>query len=426
MDLNLQPSEGWADHTEWCSGEVYLSATPNTDMTGNGHHCRYVNVSTQAISLVEGAPGFGRAMLGTTLPPGMRPSAATNDELDALTEGTICQRLNPDGVNVCGAQMFGASIKAELSCYFLPNCTIRTVIRYETVRLNVVTVDTFESNAWYHVVFSVNSSGNAIYVDGIQQAVSYITGSAATSDFLDDAPLASSQMVGCRYYNNAYSYLGGGMDDARLYSPALTSNQIYELAVNDVTPTNTLYFKWDFDGSIYLPDLSDNQSHVNLGLQTHVPGFYDTAGPSGSGAFDFEGEGNVSNMDYINVPGSFGIIKTIAFWLYLESTSDVNYIVHLNTVANPYIRVSAANAVLATGFPDATIYVDGAEASIVQDQTWHRIVVVDQTGVDVDELAWGRQNETYYPLRGMMAQMLISSNAWTSVEIEEDYYRSNR
>ena len=103
---------------------------------------------------------------------------------------------------------------------------------------------TVNNNAWHHVAVKVGSSGNRMFIDGVEligAAVTYATGNATTTAFLNDAGTIDQAGVG------AYDTLGsvqaafnGAIDDVRIYSRDLATSDISDLhALRNPSYTST-------------------------------------------------------------------------------------------------------------------------------------------------------------------------------------------
>ena len=93
-----------------------------------------------------------------------------------------------------------------------------------------------DDNQWHHVVITVDSSGNALYVDGVKVPAGnliYYTGSASTTAFFDDVHDGgdlNSMRIGADEINSGFTRMFEGLtDDVRLYNRALTASDIDEL-----------------------------------------------------------------------------------------------------------------------------------------------------------------------------------------------------
>lgn len=87
--------------------------------------------------------------------------------------------------------------------------------------------------AWHHIVYTSNSSGNKLYVDGVQQTVTYSTGNSSTSAFIGGSSAGSSYINVGRAADGIAEVFYGQIDDVRIYNYALTKQQIQLLYNND-------------------------------------------------------------------------------------------------------------------------------------------------------------------------------------------------
>ena len=86
------------------------------------------------------------------------------------------------------------------------------------------------ANVWHHLVVTVDSSGNALYVDGTQAAVTYTTGSASTTAFLSVIYSAVSTLDVCRVnVTDTPAYLAGAIAQVLLYNRALSAGEVMAL-----------------------------------------------------------------------------------------------------------------------------------------------------------------------------------------------------
>ena len=95
---------------------------------------------------------------------------------------------------------------------------------------NAIPLDT-----WTHIAVTVDSSGNKLYVNGVQQgSLTYDAGSSTTDLFLDDVADLDFASWGVDKYDGAsfVRYFDGLLDDGRLYDRALSASDISELYAN--------------------------------------------------------------------------------------------------------------------------------------------------------------------------------------------------
>jgi hypothetical protein len=85
-------------------------------------------------------------------------------------------------------------------------------------------------NTWHHVVVTVDGTGNKVFVDGIQQSLTYVDGSAASTEFFDDIySNASTIDIGRLNTTNFPTYFDGTIDDIRIYNRALSADEVKRL-----------------------------------------------------------------------------------------------------------------------------------------------------------------------------------------------------
>lgn len=94
---------------------------------------------------------------------------------------------------------------------------------------------------WHHVAFAVDSSGNKLYIDGVQVPATYSSGSASSTAFFDDVTGIDTVQIGrdVNYYGGRY-YYNGLMDDVRLYNRALSTAEIGLLGAATPIPAKFL------------------------------------------------------------------------------------------------------------------------------------------------------------------------------------------
>jgi hypothetical protein len=76
------------------------------------------------------------------------------------------------------------------------------------------------------------------------------------------------------------------------------------------------------------------------------------------------------------------------------------------------------NAIVATSFPAATVYVDGQKGTTVDGQ-WHHVVIVDTTGVNASAMDIGRVSSSY--LKGSIDDVRIYNRELSRDEINRLY-----
>ena len=104
--------------------------------------------------------------------------------------------------------------------------------------LQTVSTATINDGTWHHVAFSVDGSGNQLYIDGAAVARTFISGSAATTTFI--SALNSTTVTTIGAYDNGVingEFLGM-LDEVCIYSRALSGSEVVTLA-GDLSLTDT-------------------------------------------------------------------------------------------------------------------------------------------------------------------------------------------
>jgi len=213
------------------------------------------NVSTSNASVYDRSPyGFDGQCYGTSFVDGCNwtsgkyGNALFFDGLDdyvdldghisdfaSLDSGTIEIWIKPNDVLDVGLGMIiSASDEADATSF------LQIFLRHDTddIRINVresgthsidVTTGTnsVKTNVWTYFAFTVDNSGNSIYINGKKIIPSYSTGSAITQAFFNTVTGLDNLRVGNREINSGQnSYFNGTIDEVRIYSRALTAEEI--------------------------------------------------------------------------------------------------------------------------------------------------------------------------------------------------------
>ena len=129
--------------------------------------------------------------------------------------------------------------RAYTSLFVYQNKLNFWVANQGTYVLQAQTTVSVNDNNWHHVAVTVDGSGNKLYIDGIEKAVTYSTGSASMRSFFSDVTGIDFMSIGIDKDNTGLSgSMNGLLDDVRIYDRALTAGDISQLASN--APVNTL------------------------------------------------------------------------------------------------------------------------------------------------------------------------------------------
>src|SRR3989339_772786 len=260
-------------------------------------------------------------------------------------------------------------------------------------------------SGWHHVAAvksGTTTTGIKIYVDGVDQGT--LTQSGTWNGWTTSA---NPFRIGARNTILASTYWQGLIDDVKIYNVARDANQIrrdYESG-----PPPVAHWKMDEKTG----DTAYDTAGTNNGdLAGACPGAATcpiwTQGKYGS-ALKFDGVN-----DYVSVANSLSNVKTVDFWVN-NSNADDGLIELINN--NTYISI-ASNAVTATNFTVATIYLDGVAGRTAITSGWHHVAVTTATGITASSIVIGEANSDY--TTGSIDDVRIYNYARTPKQILED------
>jgi len=138
-------------------------------------------------------------------------------EMHAVTMGDA-------GVCCNNVMLFGLNSTGTKARFILTSGGVDQVV------VSTTSTSLVPATVWHQLVYAVDSSGNALYVDGTQAAVTYVTGSASTTAFLSVIYSAVSTFDVCRVNtSDAPQYLAGAIAQVLLYNRALTAGEVLAL-----------------------------------------------------------------------------------------------------------------------------------------------------------------------------------------------------
>src|SRR3990167_1754839 len=212
--------------------------------------------------------------------------------------------------------------------------------------------------AWHHVVFTNNTSGNKLYIDGNQVTPTYSTGNASVDFFFDNSSDAGpyGYEIGGVAGTDGETF-NGIIDEVRVYNRALSPDEIKRLykigstfVVNKTrqdTLREGLGGHWSFDGldmsqstnNVWALDRSGNNN--NGVLKNMATSSARKAGKIGQ-ALDFDGVDDYVNV--ASVPESSSM--SFSVWIYPQGWGNggEGNIFAINNGANePYIQLRVRN-----------------------------------------------------------------------------------
>ncbi len=157
-----------------------------------------------------------------------------NTNLKTLTAGTILiwYKMLATGASddIFDSSSYGLTENADYLAISLSaaNALLLDIQTGNVPRL-LATGATFSINTWYQIGFSVDASGNLLYLNGVASTPTYTTGSATTAYFLNDLPTDQEIYIKRLKYNGTYYSRGNAnIGEASVYSRALTDAEIQQ------------------------------------------------------------------------------------------------------------------------------------------------------------------------------------------------------
>lgn len=185
------------------TGTLVASPTTTTDKYGNTNAAYTFNGSTQYISLTQSS---GLPLYSTTAP------FSICMWVRGVAQGGIY--LYAEGSSAGGNTLFGFTTDAT-------GAKLRIFIRTSgnSIRSDKSTTTTVLDNSWHHIAYTDNLGTARVYVDGVQDATSfsYTPSSLGTVDRCTVAALVRAAVQ---------SYFSGSLFDVRLYTRALTADEV--------------------------------------------------------------------------------------------------------------------------------------------------------------------------------------------------------
>lgn len=273
----------------------------------------------------------------------------------------------------------------------------------------------------------------------------YINGVLAAED-TSSVPAAiayngtNNLRIGSRSDSSTTGEWDGYIDEVKLYSAALTSDQILidmnqgKIATmgtlstsSSGTPSNSTdrsycppgdtttscgpVGEWKFDENTGTSTTYDTSENSNDGTMTGTMTAADWVNGKKGSALDFDG-----SNDYIDIGTGPTSVKSVEFWV--KPTTTTEYFVNLTSTTD-YIW-SNAGTVTATGFTSPTIYVNGIQTTTLVSGVWQHVVVTTDTAENASNLDIGRTADTNY-MEGQIDNVRLYDYARTPAQVAWSY-----
>ncbi len=230
------------------------------------------------------------------------------------------------------------------------------------------TSSSLNDNTWHHAIGVSSSAGDhKFYIDGVLQASSTTTLGTTTFDRVSVGALRS-----------ASQYFPGSVDDVRVYSRGLSSDEIsrlYRLTAPTGVDTSLKGY-WSFNGQDMSGTTAYDRSGIgNTGTLTNGP--TKTIGKI-SQALSFDGTNDYVDVTNTTYTGEF----TYSWWYKTSNNSQTGIMLGGDTTGGIYIKYGLVSGnyfirVIGGGSSDNTV----APAAV---NAWHHMVVTRNSSNKVD------------------------------------------
>lgn len=374
----------------WTFDEVDYASSDAADYSGNPNNLS--DTTIPGIATVSGKISNAADFNGSS----EYMFAFDGTDLSITSSLTMSAWINPD--TVTGSQTIAGKWDGSNESYLLSlngsavRFSVDSASNYAETASSVVTTGSYQ-----HIVAVYNSSNQTvkIYVNGNEQSVT-VTGTIPSS-IADDAGKFSagaedSSGTPANYYN-------GKLDDLRLYSRALSLNEVKDLFMWTTSTTTysakeDLVARWKFDEgrlnscSGGTNDFCDSTSNANDLLFSTTSGGYTSSGRFGH-AFDGDGSVRASRADDADFDFTATDSFTITGWfkrgdagqeyiLAKEETTgaDGGYRVSMESDGDISCGVDTDNS----GFPLDSVT---STAASYEDDTWHHFACVKNSSINM-------------------------------------------
>jgi len=330
--VNRNPSDsleqGLVAHWTFDATDVIWTDTGNEikDASGNNYHLNSTNLGSDESTV---------GVLGQALGFGKNTSSEASygiPDFDTLSSGSISGWIRWNGLEgitpgsgtifsagACNNGQLQISLdkqNSEIDLYIAPPGGCTASIEASTPLTN--------PRDWHHFVFTDDSNGNKLYIDGVQRTLNYTSGNATVDFFFDDINSSQDYHIG----NLNGEDFQGALDDIRVYNRALSADEVRRLYnqgstmfVIDSRPgadtlTESLVGYWPMDEAdiISSPSPATSTDRSGNGYDGTIYSVSTTTGKIGDGALTFSGTG-----DYVAAEQT-GILDqateaSVCFWL---------------------------------------------------------------------------------------------------------------
>ncbi len=265
-----------------------------------------------------------------------------------------------------------------------------------------------QSNTWYYLSATWDSSGLKLFVNGILQGTNGTVPSVIVG--------AGTSRIGQYDY---YAFYNGSIDDVKIFNYARTPAQI-AWDYNRGKPAGVWHFDECSGTTIHDEGTATNSATLTGATAGTCDDGTNTTfwnkGRSGKyGASGYFG----GTDDVATVAAPINNVYALSFWAK-PSTAAQSY---LQLSSGVYVTSDANGTVTATGFASPSVYVNGKLNGTVTAGSWNHILVTSATSLSADSIKFGQQNSTYYT--GQLDEVKIFNYPLTTTQIKLDYNQNS-
>lgn len=282
-------------------------------------------------------------------------------------------------------------------------------------------------NAWHHVAFIREGGSCKLYIDTVVTSET----SSGISCLGTLVNTAAKPYFGGQFQSPNGNGIAGRMDDARIYTRALSATDLTSLYTNPGTistnvnativpstsfaaaekgPSPIAYWKFD-EGQGTTPQDSTSSNADGVLTGTPAPVWQTEDQCIASKCIYFGG-----STSRTTVATSLSGIQSVSFWVRPTSVATVG----LMDFDGGTHRISVSSGTIsATGFTSPTIYVNGKVFSTLVANEWQYITVTTGTGFTGSAIKVGFDNTNY--TTGFFDEVKIYSSALTAAQVLANY-----
>jgi hypothetical protein len=171
-------------------------------------------------------------------------------DINSLSEGSISLWFRSSDKDTV-AVLFSASDISDANSDFLIHTNtsghLKVLSRETTTNLLDRTYETdVVDNIWHHMVFTVNSSGNIMYIDGSAVTLTSAVGDASTQTFFSNVNDIDSVKIGINQDSTGLEYpFNGNIDELAIWDKALSASEVSAIYNQNIGSGTTLDLSYD-------------------------------------------------------------------------------------------------------------------------------------------------------------------------------------